>query len=205
MKHTLWPPNANLSQYILDFFEEGYAGHAVDVGASDGISINTTYALEASHRWTVLSVEANPDFGPLLKKHRAWVEMCACSDHAGLADFHIHNENPESFSALKKAAYRQDIWPNEPMTWKVVQVPVATVNQLLAKWEFPKLDVLCIDTEGTELDVLRGCDLEKWKPKVIVTECWDRVGPIDLYLEAAGYKKTARNVHNDIFVLRDPS
>jgi hypothetical protein len=72
----------------------------------------------------------------------------------------------------------------------------------MQKWQFPQLDALCIDTEGTELDVLKGCSLERWRPKVIVTECWDRVGPIDLYLEARNYKKTARNAMNDVWILR---
>lgn len=205
MNHPLWPPNGNLAQYILDQFEPGYIGWAVDVGASDGVSINTTYHLENPHRWTVLSVEANPDYAPMLRKYRARVELCACSDHEGEEIFHVHQENPEAFSSLKPTP-RADVYPTDgqTMTWKTVRVPVRTIEQLLAKWEFPRLDVLCVDTEGTELDVLKGCDLAKWQPRVIVTECWDKVGPIDPYLEALGYKKTARSVHNDIFLRREP-
>ena len=205
MSHKEWPPNGTLSSYILDFFEPGSQGWGIDVGASDGISINSTFALEKFHRWNILSVEANPDFAPVLKKHRAFVEMCACADKPGQAVFHIHEQNPESFSALKPVQHRRDLWPDPAgmgMTWKKVDVRVETVDRLLAKWDFPQLDLLCADTEGSELDVLRGCDLRKWKPKVIVTECWDKVGPIDPYLKAHGYVKTARNVQNDIFIRR---
>ena len=66
-----------------------------------------------------------------------------------------------------------------------------------------RLDLLCVDTEGTELDVLKGCDIARWMPRVIVTECWDTTGPIDPYLESFGYVKSARNVHNDIFLLKE--
>ena len=193
--HTLWPPNGTLSQWILDQFPRGYRGWAVDVGASDGISINTTFALEKSHRWTVLSVEANPDYLPLLIKHRAWVESCACSFESGEALFHIHENNPESFSSLKPSP-RNDRYPAGEMRWKSTRVRVKTVDQLMAKWDFPQLDLLAIDVEGTELDVLRGCDLERWRPLVICAECWDKVGPMDPYLEEKGYKKTARSVDN---------
>lgn len=204
MNHTIWPPNGNLSKWILGQFEPGYQGFGIDVGASDGISINTTYALEASHRWTILSVEANKDFAPLLKQHRARVEICACSgpDSPASAMFWINTCNPESFSALKPAP-REDRYPNENVKFKTIAVPVRTVDALLDRWEFPRLDLLCIDTEGTELDVLRGCDLRRWKPRVIVTECWDKVGPIDPYLAGFGYEKVARNVDNDLWLLND--
>ena len=74
------PPNGYLSQWILDQFPEGYRGYAIDVGASDGVSVNTTWALERAHAWTVLSVEANPEFRDQLIRERAWVEMCACAE-----------------------------------------------------------------------------------------------------------------------------
>jgi FkbM family methyltransferase len=199
MNHAIWPPNGNLSQYVLDQFPPGYQGWGVDVGASDGISINSTYTLEKIHRWTILSVEANPEFTDMLRKHRAFVEMCACAGQPGESEFSINTENPEAFSALR-VANRPDIWKGQEPKFKKVRVRVERVDDLLKKWDFPQLDILCIDTEGTELEVLRGSNLSHWKPKVIVSECWDKVGPVDLYLEGLGYKKTARNVDNDIFI-----
>jgi FkbM family methyltransferase len=198
--HKVWPPNRNLSKWIQGQFEPGYAGYGIDVGASDGISINTTYELEIDNRWTIVSVEANPDFGPLLKRYRARVEMCACADQSGEATFSVNTVNPEAFSSLRPQ-FREDLCPSDGVSFKTVAVSVKTVDQIIAAWEFPRLDVLCVDTEGTELDVLKGCDLARWKPRVIVTECWDKVGPIDPYLEAFGYARRARNVHNDVFVL----
>ena len=193
-------PNGGLAQAILDQFDHDYLGHAIDVGASDGITCNTTYLLE-SRRWTVLSVEANPDFRDSLNACRALVEICACSDHAGVADFHINTENPEAYSALTVTT-RTNLkgFPN-PDAWRFTPVKVWTVDDLIRKWDFPKLDVLCVDTEGTELDVLHGCDLAFWRPRVIVTECWDDHGPIDGYLKTLGYKKTWRYAHNDLHVL----
>ena len=183
----------------MTHFEPGYQGWGIDVGASDGISINTTYQLEKAHRWTILSVEANPGFSEMLKKHRAFVEMCAVSDKAGEAEFTINVDNPEAFSSLS-VTKRRDLDGITTAKWSKVRVNVDTVDSLMQKWQFPQLDLLCVDTEGTELDVLKGTDIARYKPKVIVTECWDKVSPIDTYLEDLGYKKTARNVHNDIFV-----
>lgn len=201
-QHAVWPPNGHLAQFILNQFEPGYQGFGVDVGASDGVSINTTFALEASHRWTIVSVEANPAFSEMLKKCRSRVEICACADKPGEATFFVNQFNPEAFSSLKPTP-RNDLYPTEGVNLQPIKVPVTTVDRILEKWDFPQLDLLCVDTEGTELDVLRGCDLLRWKPRVIVTECWDKTGPIDPYLTGLGYLKKARNVHNDIWLLEE--
>jgi len=197
------PPNGHLSKFILDQFPEGYRGYAIDVGASDGISISSTYVLELVHLWTVLSVEANPEFEMYLRGSRAFVEMCACSDHQGMATFHANLENLEALSSLNPTDRADLIKDNASKNqWQEFEVRLETIDSLMQKWQFPQLDALCIDTEGTELDVLKGCSLERWRPKVIITECWDRVGPIDLYLEARGYKKTARNAMNDVWIAK---
>lgn len=196
-----YAPNGNLSQWILDQFEPGYAGHAVDVGASDGISINSTWALEKRHRWTVLSVEPNPVFHPRLMAERAMVAKCACDAAPGRASLHVNEDNPEAFSALRVAAHKE-VREGAGHQWSKVDVPVETVDNLLARWEFPKLDALCVDTEGTEIDVLKGCDLSRWKPRVVVVEAWD-AGACDSYLAKAGYVRRARNVHNDCYARAD--
>jgi FkbM family methyltransferase len=203
MGHKVWPPNGTLSQWVLDQFPLGYQGWGLDIGASDGISINTTYALEKSHRWNIVCVEPNPEFRPSLRKYRAMSEFCAVdSEPSESATLHVNTVNPEAFSALRPTV-REDLYPSDGLRWIKVQVEVKTVDQILERWQFPRLDLLAVDTEGTELDILKGLDIRRWRPKVIVTECWDASGPIDPYLESFGYKKTARNVHNDIFIRKD--
>lgn len=193
-------PNGNLALWIKNQFPDGYRGWCIDVGASDGVSINTTYHLEKVHRWTVVSVEPNPFFHAMLKRERMMVECCALSSEPqASAVLHVNQENPEAYSALVK--------PNREeargLPWDKVEVPVRTLNQVLDKWDFPRLDALCIDTEGTELDVLKGCDLERWKPKVVVVESWDDVSDADRYLAERGWVRKARNVHNNIHVRED--
>jgi len=207
----IYPPNMWIYKHVLDRFPIGHAGYAIDVGASDGFSLNTTYMLEKMYGWNVLSVEANPTYRAVLNEQRARVEMCACaSEPCESAVFHVHVENPEAFSSLcpttRNELYQEDMdrSGDSQISWESIEVPVRTLDQLIARWEFPRLDLLCVDTEGTELDVLKGLDIKKWMPKVIVTECWDLEGPIDPYLESFGYTKTERQydyARNDIFVI----
>ncbi len=191
-------PNGFLSEWILDQFPDGYRGYAVDVGASDGKSVNTTWALEKFHGWTVLSVEANPGFKTLLERERAWVEMCACAaEPKDEAVFYINNDNPEAYSALKLTNNATSQEYQKP--WSKAKVPVRTVDQLIAKWDLPQLDALCIDVEGGETEVLKGCDIDRWKPKVIIVESWDS-GYQYPYLAPLCYRLVARSVGNDLYV-----
>jgi FkbM family methyltransferase len=195
--------NGDMADSIRKCFPDEYVGYVIDVGASDGISINSTYKLEKFYRWNVLSVEPNPYYEPMLIANRTLVEMCACSDvPKESAEFNVHLDNPEAYSALTVAKHpTQHASPGAK--WTRLMVPVRTIDQLMAKWEFPRLDVLCIDTEGTELDVLKGCDLTKWKPKVIVVEAWDSDGPVHEYLRSLAYSHIGTSIHNYTYRLRN--
>jgi FkbM family methyltransferase len=201
MAHIRHPPNYGLSDIISRYFPTGYVGYCVDVGASDGQTCNTTYGLELVRGWKVLSVEPNPEFHEWLCLHRGPVEKCACSDFTGKVVMTINVQGPEAYSTIGEVSPKGLAMYSE---WREVEVEVRTVEELLAKHQFPRLDVLCVDTEGTELNVLKGVDLAEWKPKVIVTECWDVSGPIDGYLSDLGYIKISRiqpEAVNDLFYL----
>ena len=203
--HTLWPPNGELSNWIQAQFAPGFQGWALDVGASDGISVNSTYLLEKVGHWTVLCVEPNPVFSQTLLASRAMVAKVACDAAPGVKVFHSFDHNPEAYSALRPTFppdfpfERGDGGPNG---WTTFDVQVETVDRLLVRWEFPRLDALCIDTEGTELEVLEGCDLVRWRPRVIVCECWQEDGgSIEPHLHGFGYRKQKRMTHNDLYLL----
>lgn len=199
--HVRVAPNNGLSDIIATYFPLGYQGYCVDVGASDGQTVNTTYGLEKDRGWTVLNVEPNPEFHDWLTSHRKLVEKCACSDFEGTATLTINVDGPEAYSTIGTVNPKGLAMYND---WRLIEVPVTTVESLLAKHKFPRLDLLCVDTEGTELSVLKGVDIAKWRPKVIVTECWELEGPIDGYLEALGYTKISRiqpEAVNDLFHL----
>lgn len=194
------PHNGPINNWIKSQFPDGYVGHAVDVGASDGRFINSTWLLEKKFRWTVLSVEANPYIKPLLMKERAFVKMCAVgSVPADDVDFHINMDNLEAFSGLRPQKEHKRFKEEAGKRWETIKVNVRTLEQLLAEAEFPKLDVLCVDVEGTERDVLASIDLSKWKPRAIVVECWDE-GTLDDALP--DYERMCRSAENDMYVRR---
>lgn len=177
--------------WALSKFPSGYKGFAAEVGAANGVSTSPTLLLE-QHGWTVLCVEPNPQFLTDLKR-RKQVALCACSDHDADAEtFYVHADNPSSFSALRPTQDHPLWHPERNAVWREIQVRVSTLDRLLAESRFPRLDVLSIDTEGTELDVLKGLDLLKWNPKCLIIESWDEPIEITRYLEPYGYKLADR-------------
>jgi hypothetical protein len=51
------------------------------------------------------------------------------------------------------------------------RIPTRTLTSILDEVQPPEIDFLSLDVEGYEINVLKGIDFEKYKPKVIVVEC----------------------------------
>lgn len=198
MPHVVHAPNVQLSDWVLDQFPDGYRGWGVDVGASDGVSINSTWRLEKEDRWTILSVEANPDFAKALRRERAFVHLGAVADYESAEHlFSINLDNPEAYSALDVLDHPV-VKQFAGKEWKGIHVPVTTVDALLRKWQFPRLDLLCVDVEGGEAAVLRGAKLDFWKPKAVIVESWQQ-GALDPVLLPYGYRRVWRSVGDDLY------
>jgi hypothetical protein len=62
------------------------------------------------------------------------------------------------------------------------------------------IDFLSIDTEGTELEVLKGFDMVRWKPKLLVIDNTFGDPEIEDYLYTFGYTKVRRLVETDFYI-----
>ncbi len=72
------------------------------------------------------------------------------------AIFHLAGGEAGPHSSLN----REEIDPNS-VSGRSIEVTLATLDQLLDKYQIDAIDLLSIDTEGTELDILRGLDLSQ--------------------------------------------
>jgi hypothetical protein len=96
-------------------------------------------------------------------KNRPWVivEPVACGDSEGNLQLFFEREG----SRIAKAG--------EPQT----SVPMTTLNAILKRHDWqPDFDMLVIDVEEFEQPVLRGFDLEYYRPKLVIIETygWQR-------------------------------
>ena len=189
--------NAQFSEdeLVLAQFPDGFKGVAVDVGACDGVLLSNTHLLE-QRGWQVYCIEPNPHWEGGLKANNKRYLLVACAErNEDNVPFHVCSP-PESYSSLINHG-------RTPYTG--ITVPVRTLDWCLNEFGVTHMDVLSIDVEGSELDVLAGFDIGKWRPKVIVIENWaihtrqgetDRVEKV---LAPHGYTLILRNSVNEVY------
>jgi FkbM family methyltransferase len=171
-------------------------GVFVDVGAGDGVRYSNSLYFEQLG-WTGLLIEAAPAVIPSLMANRcAAIEPVAISCCGEL----VFHECPETdYSGFLRAAI------GTPRDVKIVALETLLVNHGI-----DKIDLLTIDTEGTEVDVLSSMDLLKHNPTIVVIEFWTAYlthNNYDVILERlAPYYRLCHTTHcNLILRQRDSS
>lgn len=205
-----WYAEFNTDKYIREkyFPDFSYKGIFVDVGAGPCNFISNSKHFRDSG-WRTISVEPNEKFVQQHRKDNSEVYQCACADYEGESEFTINYNNDNwytsendgvSFSSL---GIRYNNVPEHNTQEKTI-VKVTKLDTLLQNLCIEKIDVLSIDTEGWELDVLRGFNHAKYTPRVIVIENFENNHGYEIFMNQRGYKKDATLGYNHIYV-RDNS
>lgn len=184
---------------LMSFFEFfGAKKVFVDVGGN--LPSNAVSAPFLAQGWVGLLVEAIPQNAALFTD-AGWptVEAVALTSPekatAGTAIFHLAGGEAGPHSSLD----REEIDPNS-VSGQSIEVTLATLDQLLDKYQIDAIDLLSIDTEGTELDILRGLDLARHPVTLILVEDWQRDSSIHRHLVANSYKIVLRTGFNSWYV-----
>ena len=191
---------------IQKYFNPEYIGTCIDIGAGLGTDRSNTYYFEKKY-WTCLCIEPNPNLYNHMRMYRRLALNLACSNHdKKSAPFHVYvvdQNNQEAISSLvvdQRLVESHKEIINE--TYKI-EVEVKKLDTILSRINIEKIDFLSIDTEGTELDVLQGFDLQKWKPKLLVVENNFNDTKINEYLSQFGYILSERIGVNDFYLRSD--
>ncbi len=167
-------------------------GYGCEIGASDGITGSNCKRFE-DKGWLILCIEANPLLAEIGRSNRKlWRQVACGSLYSEREQFTIVGPYPySSFSGfhadpteIKRIFNCSDLGQTQ-----TVDVSVETLEEVLNNSGFPRLDLLAIDVEGHEADILDGIDLNNWKPKIIVVECWESYMSLEItrILEPYGY------------------
>ena len=193
----------NEEQAIKSYFPPGYVGACVEVGALDGIRMSNTYQLELDG-WRCLCVEPNPtSFLSLQKNRKACKNFAVGSVDADGVDFTcVVTKNTDESGISSLTVDERLVKTHSHLINKqyVIKVQVRRLDTILAESGFGIVDFLSIDTEGTELDVLRGFDIARYSPRLMLIENNFNDGYIEEYLSKFGYRKDRRLTVNDFYV-----
>ena len=142
--------------YLKDILPS--TGVFVDVGAGDPILLSNTYRLECLG-WTGICIDADYRQIQELNKLRKTVEHYAIGCFSGTVNLNRVKSSDLS-TTLNHLVSVED-------TIKVSMIPLESI---LNKYNIEKIDLLSVDTEGTEIDVLDSMDINRHKPTVIIVE-----------------------------------
>lgn len=160
-------------------------GFYIDVGAADPVNLSVTKWFY-DHGWSGINIEPVPEFYEKLARERPRDITLCCGAGATTREARFYEYPVKEWSTFKKEAAVEAV--------REVMVPLRTLSEIIEEIA-PKreIDFLKIDVEGWEEDVLRGLDLRKYRPTVILTEAVNRddrkyeAEPIDKILHAADY------------------
>lgn len=188
---------------IEQFFPKNYQGVCIEVGAYDGIGGSNTYHFEKKG-WRCLCIEPNPQaFEKCSQIRKECYNSCIGKDDKENVEFTIfHLDTGESaISSLEPDWRLIESHSHLIKTVSKCNVEVRSLNSLLDDLDYPTdIDFISIDTENTELDVLRGIDLNKYNVKLLVIENNFNEPGCEDYLKQYNYRKVFRLAVNDFFL-----
>ena len=156
-------------KYISEFiFNNKKKGFFIELGALDGINLSNTYYFEKELNWDGLCIEANPNYNEKLKKNRNCKKdyNIIYSQNDIELDFFITDNGAELSGILNHKGYlgESKIIDNKKIKTK-------TLTYVLDSIKAPKIiNYLSLDVEGSEYEVLKGIDFNKYTIEYISVE-----------------------------------
>jgi FkbM family methyltransferase len=187
---------------LWQVFDQERPGFFVDVGAFDGVHLSNTLSFEEKG-WDGLCIEAHPGMAKLCSENR----RVRCIHAACVGDSTLRSVSftIETLGLLSGREVDEDElrrrYNGRGLPFRGTQtitVPAVTLNALLNG--APNPDLLSIDVEGTEMDVIRGLDLDRYRPRTMVIEANNPADGNQMrkYLRRFGYRQ-ARSLKQNLF------
>ena len=186
--------------FIVEYFRKKNNGFYIDVGCYHPIHRNNTYLLH-KNGWSGINIDIHQfsiDLFNYLRPDDVNLN-CAISNKNEVTEMFYQKELSQISTIEKqqaKIAFQGNI--------KKSKIQSLTLDALLEKINFTdkKLDLLDIDVEGADLKVLKGFNIEKFKPELICVEIHEKDiknSEIYKYLSNFSYELVWSGVFSHIF------
>ena len=155
---------------IRDFFQDRKGGIFVDVGCAWPVRANNTYYLEHHLGWTGIGIDALDDYAEAWKQKRpgsVFLNFLVTDASTGMGEFYRSESLGLSSTSADHARARG--WGGGLEVEKI-EVPTATLTEILDGQGLSRVDLLALDIEGHEFEALKGFDFERFRPELIIAE-----------------------------------
>ena len=186
--------------FILNHFKNKNNGFYIDVGCYHPLHRNNTFLLH-KNGWSGINIDIHQfsiDLFNYLRPDDVNLN-CAVSNSNGVTKM-FYQKKLSQLSTIDekqaKIAFQGNI--------KTSEIKCFTLDAILEKLKFndKKIDLLDIDVEGADLKVLKGFNLEKFKPELICVESHEKEikhSEIYEYLSNFSYELVWSGVFSHIF------
>jgi len=158
----------NEDKYLYSFFnlDKTKNGTYLELGACDGKLFSNTLSLNKINNFVGILIEPQNDYFKELKINRPndYLYNCVITNNTSNEVMFI-GENLEAgvFNSISTDLNR---YPN----WKKIKLENRMLKDIIKDSKFQYLDIVSIDTEGSEYEILKSFDFKKYKPLVFTIE-----------------------------------
>jgi FkbM family methyltransferase len=169
------PTNSQIEQerWVLAMCQGRRDGRFAEIGAFDGVHLSNTYRLETDHGWGGLLVEPNPAlFAALLRSRKAiGVEKAVYRESRQLLSF-VASQEIGTLAEYAEADGYAEHRRQAISAGGLITVSTITFDELALMGDIPQrgFDYVSLDTEGSELDILRTIDLDRHRIALFTIE-----------------------------------
>ena len=197
----------NGEDIIIDYiFRQKSEGLFVEIGCIDGRRFSNTLRLE-ERGWRGICVEAHADYIESLKINRPNSIVCHCAvaekDNDEVAFYANSRGSLSTLDESREAEFRRK-FGNYFTGFVKQEVNARTLTTIFNENNIESIDFMSLDIEGYEVEAIRGLDLDRYKPEIMVIESDSKKQEtqLDEILINVGYIKPIR-IKNNIFYVRD--
>jgi FkbM family methyltransferase len=171
---------------IRDFFQDRRGGFFVDVGCAWPAKANNTYYLEKHLDWKGIGIDALAEYAlpwSLARPNSKFFNYLV-TDHSDTSEIFYKSQSIGLSSADRSRADGRHFGG----TLEVEEIETQTIalTDLLDHEGVEKVDLLALDIEGFEMPALRGFDIDRFSPDLVVVE--GRSEEVAAYFADHGYE-----------------
>jgi FkbM family methyltransferase len=189
---------------VLEFYDNKRDGFFIEIGASDGVTLSNTYLLETEYNWKGICCDPIPsNFEKLVgnRPHSICVKE-ALYNQSGLT---LNFDIALTYDLLSGIPEHIDCHKETVDSNKTcIQVQSISLLDVLDNANAPSfIEYMSLDTEGSEFEILKNFDFEKYTFGLIDVEhnyVEPRRSNIKSLLEKNGYIYKGENEFDDMYV-----
>jgi FkbM family methyltransferase len=208
------PSQLGQDLFVLEVLGGLHGGFFLDSGAADGVRVSNTLLLENSFGWRGICIEPNEVLFAALKANRRCHCVNSCLyDREGTVDF-LEASTLGGILDEYHPAHLQFVRSSFPAPFddmgkpKAVKRRAQTIRSVLREYAAPPvIDYWSLDTEGSELSILRSFPFGEYSFRVLTVE-HNRLPVRDQireFLETKGYYLAREMGIDDCYVKDIPS